>query len=475
MIKQLGTGLGLVLVLVAPLAAQQGSVVDARVAASQAERFVIPLCPLSMDSKLSTAQKGLRAGVEEKSADKKARGMADAIKALTEALTANPASGGALYYLGRYHLLLGDVVGMDSAWTKAEPLLPDCEPDMTSYRQNVWGILTNAGIEKQNAEDLDSAKVFYHRANHAFGALPHAFMNLGVIYANENNNDSAAVYFEKAVAATVDDSTMIEERKALLLNLGAIQQRRNNFREAVNTFGIYARENPEDSEVLRHLAGSYRSLNMPDSAAVIEAKLLESLSVMDLDQLDGSDLLAIGVGFFNVQQYERAADAFRRVVAQNPYDRDGLYNLANSYLALEDWERLAATSEALRVFEPMSEDVLKLHGQALRELKRPDAEVMAVAESLVGLPFNVEITRVSYTAEEARVSATATGREALTPAGRAIPPAPVILKFEFLDILGNVVGTAESAVHALPVGQTHQISLAAPVSQRVAGWRYSKK
>lgn len=475
MIKHVGAGLGLALLLAAPLAAQTSEVVDARVAESQAERFVIPLCPMQMDSRLTTAQRGLRASVEEKAADKKAKGMADAFRALTEALTANPANGAALYYLGRYHLIRGDVAGMDSSWTKAEALLPDCEPDMTSYRQNAWGILTNAGIEKQNAEDLDSAKVFYRRANHAFKALPHAYMNLGVIYANENNNDSAAVYFEKAVAATVDDSTMVEERKALLLNLGAIQQRRSNFREAVNAFGIYARENPDDSEVLRHLAGSYRSLNMEDSAAVVEAKLLESLSAMDLDQLDGSDLLAIGVGFFNVEQYDRAADAFRRVVAQNPYDRDGLYNLANTYLALEDWERLAATAESLRGFEPMSEDVLKLHGQALRELKRPDAEVMAVAEQLVGLPFNLEITRVSYTAEEARVTAVATGREALTPAGRPVPPAAATLQFEFMDILGNVIGTTEAAVPALTPGQTHNIAVAAPVSQRVAGWRYKKK
>lgn len=475
MIKHLGAGLGLALLLAAPLSAQVPDVVDARVAASQGERFVIPLCPMSMDSKLSTAQRGLKAAIEEKAADKKAKGMADAIKALQEALAANPANGAAHYYLGRYHLIRGDLAGMDSAWTKAEALLPDCEPDMTSYRQNAWGVLTNAGIEKQNAEDLDSAKVLYRRANHAFRGLPHAFMNLGVIYANESANDSAAVYFRLAVDATVDDSTMVEERKALLLNLGAIQQRRGNFREAVNAFGIYAKENPDDSEVLRHLAGSYRSLEMPDSAAAVEAKLLLALSSMDLDQLDGSDLLAIGVGFFNVEQYDRAADAFRRVVGQNPYDRDGLYNLANTYLALEDWERLAATAETLRGFEPMSEDVLKLHGQALRELKKPDAEVMAVAEQLVGLPFSVEITRVSYTAEEARVQAVATGREALTPAGRPIPPAPVTLKFEFLDILGNVVGTATNAVPALPVGQTHNISLAAPVSQRVAGWRYARQ
>jgi tetratricopeptide (TPR) repeat protein len=364
---------------------------------------------------------------------------------------------------------------MDSAWTKAEPALPDCEPDMSSYRQNAWAVLTIAGIEKQNAEELDSAKVLYRRASHAYRGLPHAFMNLGVIFADEGNNDSAAVYFDRAVRATENDSTLVEQRKALLLNLGAVHQRRKDYRAALDAFTVYNRENPEDSEVLRHMAASYRSLEMPDSAEAIEAKLMMALSAMDLDQLDGSDLLAIGVGFFNVEQYERAADAFRRVVGQNPYDRDGLYNLANTYLALKDWERLATTSEALRAFEPLNEDVYKLLGQAMRELKRPDTEVMAVAETLVGMPIHIDITRVSYTSEEARVMGVATGREAVTPAGRAIPPAPMTLVFEFLDILGNVVGTAEVALPAVPPGQTHNVSLAAPVTQRVAGWRYKKK
>lgn len=475
MIRTSFAGLGLALFLAGPAQGQQAVIVDARVAATQSERFVIPLCPMSMDARLTSIQRSLRSGVEERNPDRKARGMADAYRVLSEVLSANPGNGPALYYLGRFHLIHGDLAGMDSAWTKAELLLPDCEPDMTSYRQNAWAVLTNAGIEKQNAEDLDSAKVLYRRANHAFRLLPHAFMNLGVIYANESANDSAAVYFEKAVSATEGDSTMVEERKALLLNLGAINQRLGNYRAAVNAFGIYARENPEDTEVLRHMASSYRSLEMPDSAAALEARLLQSLSAMDLDNLDANDLLAVGVGFFEAQTYDRAADAFRRVVAQNPYDRDGLYNLANTYLAMENWEQLASTAEALRGFEPMNEDVLKLHGQALRELRRPQADVMRVAEELVGLPFNVEITRVSYTAAEARVVGAAVGREALNPAGRPIPPAPVTLTFEFLDILGNVIGTAEAAVPALTPAQTSNLNVAAPVTQRVAGWRYKRK
>jgi len=475
MLKLVPAGLALTLMQATALSAQTYQIVDARVAAAQPAQFVIPLCPMRLDSKVNNAQRALRAGMEEPAADKKAKNMMDSFRMLGEALAEGPSNGAAWYYLGRWHLLRGDMAGLDSAWTRAEALLPDCEPDISSYRQNAWAVLTNTGIEKQNGGDLDSAKVFYARANRVFKRLPHAYMNLGVIYANEGKSDSAAVFFQNAVTATEGDTTMVEERKAVLLNLGAMHQRLGDHRKAVNTFGIYAKENPSDAEVLRHMAASYRRLEMVDSAEAIEKTVIQNLSTTDLDQLETQDLLAIGVGFFNAGDYPKAADAFKRVVAKNPYDRDGHYNLANAYLAMKDGPNLTTASEALREIEPMNEDVLKLIGQGLSMSGNREADLLKVAEELVALPVTVAITRVSFTPTEARASGTITGRAPLTPAGRAIPPAPQTLTFEFLDIVGNVVGTTEIAVPALTEGQAHPFNLTTPITHAVAGWRYKKK
>lgn len=475
MIKSFATGAGLALVLVAPALAQQPVVVDARVASSMIGQFAPPLCPMRKDSRLTNIERALKSYAEEREPARRDRALADADRLLREATAGDPTNGATWYYLGRYHLARGDMAGMDSAWTRAEQALPDCDVDMTTYRQNAWATLTNAGIEFQNAGQEDSAKVVYLGATRAYRGLPHAFMNLGVLYANAGMNDSAATYFAAAVRSTEGDSTLAEERSALLLNLGTIYQRLGSHREAVAAFGEYMRGNPDDDNVLRQLAVSYRALDMVDSAEAAEAKLLSALSAMNLDDLDGQDLLAVGVGLFQAEQYARAADVFRRAAVLNPYDRDALYNLANSYLALEDGPQLLSASEQLRAMEPMNEDVLRLQGQALRLIGGRDDELIAVAETLVGLPVAVEVSRVSYTASEGRVSGTIVGRAPLTPGGTPIPPAPVNLLFEFVDIQGNVIGSAPVAVPALTEGQEHPLSVTAPVVRSVSGWRYRKQ
>lgn len=475
MIKSFATGAGLALVLVSPAFAQQPAVVDARVASAMVGQFAPPLCPMRKDSRLSNIERALKSYAEERDPARRERALGDADRLVREAIAADPSNGATWYFLGRFHLALGDMAGMDSAWVKAEPMLPDCDVDMTTYRQNAWATLTNAGIEFQNAGQEDSAKVVYLAATRAYRGLPHAFMNLGVLYANAGNNDSASTYFAAAVASTEGDSTLVEERSALLLNLGTIYQRMGNHRGAVNTFGEYMRGNPDDDNVLRQLSVSYRALNMVDSAEAVETKLLGALSEMNLDDLDGQDLLAVGVGLFQAEQYSRAADVFRRAVVLNPYDRDALYNLANSYLALEDGPQLLGAAEQLRAIEPMNEDVLRLQGQALRLIGGRDDEMIAVAETLVGLPVSVDVSRVSYTATEGRIAGTILGRAALTPEGRPIAPAGLTLVFEFVDIQGNVIGTSSVEVPALTEGQEHALSLTAPVARSVSGWRYRKQ
>lgn len=476
MIKDLAAGAGLALIVSASLSAQQAppAIVDARIATAMQGQFAPPLCPMTKDGRLTNLERALRTAAEEQRPERRNRALADAHRLVMEAMAASPNNGASWYFLGRYHLTLGDMAGMDSAWTRAEQMLPDCDVDITTYRQNAWATLTNAGIEFQNAGQTDSAKAVYKAAGYAYRGLPHAFMNLGVLYANEGKNDSSAIFFERAVTATEGDTTQIEERSALLLNLGTIYQRLGEHRKALNVFGEYSRMNPEDDNVLRQLSASYRSLDMVDSAEAVEAKLLEALAAMNLDDLDGQDLLAVGIGLFNAGQYDRAAEVFRRGTILNPYDRDALYNLANAYLALENGEQLLSAALRLREIEPMNEDILRLHGQALRFIGGRDSEMIQVAETLVGLPVNVEVARVSYTSTEGRISGYVGGRDARTPQDRPIPPAPLSLIFEFVDIQGNVIGSTTLEVPALTAEQQMDFNISAPVNRNVAGWRYRK-
>src|SRR5437899_10835294 len=91
--------------------------------------------------------------------DQRGKELQDAQRLLTQALTTggqekNPA---AWYYLARYYVMTDDGQGIDSAFTKAEQLKPDCKGDIDIWRRYVWVPAFNAGIAAWQANNLDSA------------------------------------------------------------------------------------------------------------------------------------------------------------------------------------------------------------------------------------------------------------------------------------------------------------------------------
>jgi hypothetical protein len=121
----------------------------------------------------------------------------------------------------------------------------------------------------------------------------------------------------------------------------------------------------------------------------------------------------------------------------------------------------------------MNENSLKLVGEGHKQAKQVD-EAVKVAEKVLALPIDVRVTDFTPGGSGATLTGTATGREAQTPAGKPIPPAPVSLTFEFLDAKGAVVGSQDVQVPALPAGQSQEIKATAQ-GAGIAAWRYKRK
>jgi len=89
----------------------------------------------------------LKSATTGKFEDQKKKDLADAQRALTQAVTTggqekNPA---AWYYLARYYIMSDDAQGIDSAFTRAQVLKPDCKNDIDIWRRYVWVPAFNAG------------------------------------------------------------------------------------------------------------------------------------------------------------------------------------------------------------------------------------------------------------------------------------------------------------------------------------------
>ena len=455
--------------------AAQTSPGSTRVMGVQPTKFRPSLCgPYASNAKLKTGVERLKQGVEDTTTAKRQKAIAAAGKDITEAVTSGGAEklGVAWLYLGRVYLYQGDVVGADSAFTRSQQLTAACELEITELRQNTWTWLVRPGADFQEAGQNDSALALYREANVIFRGDPFAYSNMGVIFANTGQTDSAIAYFRQAVAVSTD-SAQVADRNRAQFNLGLVLTRAGRHQEAVDVLRQYLQWVPGDNTAQLALATEYRALGMADSASALETAMVGSGEPKSFDSLSTGQLMDLGVGLFNAKKYQEAAKAFLAVVARNPNNRDGLYNLANTFYVLQDGPNLVETAAQLVAIDPLNEDNLRLLAQGYKLSQNQDS-LVKIAERLLALPVNFEVTTFAISKNGARLAGAINGRDAQTAAGKPIAPAPLTLLFEFLDETGGVAATEEVGVKALAAGQAQPVELTI-TKPGISAWRYHLK
>jgi tetratricopeptide (TPR) repeat protein len=183
--------------------------------------------------------------------------------------------------------------------------------------------------------------------------------------------------------------------------------------------------------------------------------------------------MTAAIALYNAKKYDSAATAFEKVVAAEPYNRDALYGLANSYIGLKKGPQLAQTAARLVAIEPLNDDVLRMLATGQRMAKK-ETSANKTAMQVIAMPVSVTVTEFAPAADGASVKGTATGREAQNSRGKPIVAKPITVIFEFLDSKGTVVGNQEVQVPALKVGETHPIEAKAQ-GAGISAWRYKQK
>ena len=183
--------------------------------------------------------------------------------------------------------------------------------------------------------------------------------------------------------------------------------------------------------------------------------------------------MSVGVNLFRDKKYTEAAAAFEKVVAAEPYDRDALSSLANTYLALQNGPKLLASAQRLVEIEPMSESALKLLGVGYKQSSKVD-EAVKIAEQVLALPANVRAANFSTSPQGASLTLSATGRSAQTPAGKPIAPAAVPITVEFINAGGQPVVSKDAEIPAVANGSSQDVKVDAQ-GAGIAAWRYKRK
>ncbi len=441
---------------------------------AETQEFRAPSCDLDMGHFLvRQAMTYLTGAAEETDPAAKETLLRDARASLMEAVNTDQAENPSVWYLlGRHGILTGDFIGADSAFQKVEFTVPACGEDIEYYRHSTWVTQVNRGIDLMQQIDYDGALEELSGAATIWNGANVALFYLGSIYADYGETDSALYYFKEVVKLGNADTSRVENYNAAIGNIATLYHMIEDWDSTIVWYQRAQEVDPENTDLVFGLAEAYAEAGDQERAFAIYDGVLANPA-----EMNSLDLFNAGVKMFNADEFTRAARAFVAGLENNPYHRDALYNLSNTYLAMANddarpqAERDNAVSEmgviAERLIEvdPQNRDPRRLQAAALQLTGDADGAVAIMDEmNAFAYEVSVDIARPIDGGYELHGRLTNLVDDAETTTGE--------LTFEFMNGAGDVVGTDTVAAETLAAGATSRFSLGA-VGDGIVAWRYT--
>ena len=375
------------------------------------------------------------------------------------------------YYQGAIaNVNLGNYSDAAEMFEKAETMHPRYILETEPWRERGWVNAYNDGIIPLNTGDLEAATEFFEGANALYSLRPEAFLQLGSVYSRLNRPDESATAFRDAIAL-LEENRAISLADTLLadtweqhweiasLGLGQALQLSEEWAEAADLYGQMLEVDPDNPQLIGSLASVLTELEMPDSVDALYDNLLNRPGLTEFDYSNA------GVGLYRIEEFERAAQAFRAAADLNPFNRDARLNLTQTYFGAEDWESLIPAARELLALDPLNASVWILMTRAYSELERVE-EANAVFEEYQAIGYEVEDL----------------GMEALPAGGASISGrlknntaevgGTVTLRFHFGGETGTEVGTVDIRVQVPAVEELVEFSGTFNSSDLVFGYKY---
>ncbi|MEO8623394.1 MAG: FxLYD domain-containing protein, partial [bacterium] len=401
-----------------------------------------------------------------------------------------------------------DIPGtLDSLFKIVETARPVCV-DYTAYwraGQKFYLDIVNGAINALNAEKLDSAEYYATQANKLYAPSPYGTMILGGVAAKRNNTAKAIEYWTLAAEAANRDTSYRDVRRQMLANIGSAQMDAANNATGAEKVAA-ARKAAETYAQLIAVPGSHGSyvsggrqqlqaayLMAGDTAAA--AKTWEPL-IANPSAYEYADLLNSAVNAARANKTADAGKLFEATLAQNPSNRDALFNVAVTYLTLEQNDKVGPIVTRLIAVDPANPENYNLAARAYLALSN---QAKAAKKTALAAAYNdttitwystgnklpIEVTLREFSPSEKLVvlGGNVTDRrdkiDANTPPpaapaakgakGAKAKPAPVpdkvfppkayTLTFVALDKTGAAVGTETAKTDALTPGQSFKFKI----------------
>lgn len=449
-----------------------------------------------------------RAAAKVQAKQDASKDLKDAISALTQPGKGDDSVTRA-YYLGQAYVLLLQQPGVapvgarssfgiatnpsanidllaaaDSAFTMVETTHPGCRAELANWReQKPWLDMMNASIAALNEEKYDSAAVLAQRALIIDRRAPYAYSVLAAVANEKKDFARAASMLQKAIDAASADTMYAETRVNATYDLANTLSRQADdapaaakrplAQQAVKVWQNFITAGTKDAQIAHAVATSARLLqDVGDTAAMAQvyAPILANPS-----HFGEQTLLNAGVIATRAQRPGDAVKLFAAVLDRNPYQRDALKNLAASYVATKESEKIPPIVSRLVALDPNNSDNWLLYAYAYSGLLKGTKDkklTKTYTDSLVWynnraekLTPRVEITQFTYGRPDNSVTLGGNIEN------RAATQKSATVSVEFLDASGKVVGTGSTTVGPIPPKGTAKFTVTAQ-APGAAAYRY---
>jgi len=393
-----------------------------------------------------------------------------ALGAAQEGITADPENPKSYFQAAVASVNLGDYLGADSLFTRAEILHPRYILETLPWRERGWVDAYNEAIVPMNEGDLEAAAGLFEAANSVYSERPEAYLQLGSVYLGLIRYEESVEAFRAAMALleaskelvmidTAQAPTWEQHWEISTTGLGQALQVSEQYQEAADLYGQLLAEDPGNASVLGSLASALSELDQADSVDVLYENLLNRPGLTEFDYTNA------GVGLYRIEKFERAAQAFRAAAEMNPFNRDVRLNLTQTYYSAEDWEPLIPAARELLSLDPLNGFVWIYMTRAYSQLDQPE-EANAVFGEYQAIGYEIEdLLLVGDADGGARV----TGNLKNTTAEQG---GTVTLRFHFGGQNGQEVGTIDIRVQIPAAEEMVEFGGDFSSSEIVTGYRY---
>jgi tetratricopeptide (TPR) repeat protein len=357
----------------------------------------------------------------------------------------------------------------DRYLTRAEELRPVYQLQTRSLREQTWLELYNEAIPLVNAGEYEQAAEVFEGAHAMYKERPEVMITLGQIYGQLREHDRSLELLAMAqeVVDEADpaqmDSTVIaswrEQAASIPMTRAQVLADAGRTEEAVEAFRQLAADNPEDLLISRNLATLLLQAGRNEEAFDVYDRMLQ------MEGLGPEDYYSIGVGYYQGEQYERAAEAFGMAADVAVNLRDAIEMQARSLQIDSAYSEIPAVAERWIELDPNNQNAYIILAQAANQLGDAERaqELVAAIEGLAVTMDNLQMRRFPD------------GGAQVTGGLKNVsldPGTPVQIEFSFYDAAGNVLGTQSTTVTTgqAEMVETFQVEYSGP--ERVDGYSY---